>query len=473
MSKNNNINESDDISFHIFKDSNEIKKENQSNKDKKPEKTKNLFLTNLDNNEKYSKEEKEALLKKKLEQEKEKNKIRNKLKCFICIGKVQNAMMCPFCKKLACEQCFKKVLQKTNICSNCKSILLINELVKMPLWDDFTAFFINNMEQNYEDEEDKDDEEEFNEIRKQKCQEHPNKNLEYICMNCKEYLCSESLLFFNKESVNKHFNHIIYSFDDIEKFKLFKIIKEYRNLSENKNKLNSKLIDIKKGMKEIDQRKRAINYICNSLKNDIKSKYDKKILDMKSILNTMKNKKRLIQNKIQNPPNLMMELNSEENCKKILEELKSLNYLGMNEVDLENESKFQKTIKCEQYETEPIEIKLPNNGQYIEEYTIINQELNFIPDIKSKLNCQLLLNNCILTFVMKIDKNFINQHSEKFIGYLYLENNANKKSKSLEGNLFNNEIILSAQYDFNEIKKIMNYDDKWYCKINITKFYYK
>ena len=66
-------------------------------------------------------------------------------------------MMCPYCKKLACEQCFQKVLEKKNVCSYCNSFLLVNELVKLPMFDDFTNFFINNIEQNYENENDEDD----------------------------------------------------------------------------------------------------------------------------------------------------------------------------------------------------------------------------------------------------------------------------------------------------------------------------
>ena len=107
------------------------------------------------------------------------------------------------------------------------------------MFDDFTNFFINNIEQNYENENDEDDKDnELLILRKQKCLENPNKYIEYICMNCNEYLCSESLLVFNKESLNKNNNHIILSFDNIKKFKLYKIIKEYRKLPENQNKLD-------------------------------------------------------------------------------------------------------------------------------------------------------------------------------------------------------------------------------------------
>ena len=204
MSANDNNNESEENNFYLFNDPNPFYIHNEIP-------NMNHNKNNLNYNKKPSEEE---LLRKKEEEEKEKEKndIRDKLKCFICYGKVVNAMMCPYCKKLACEQCFKKILEKKNVCSYCNSILPFNELVKLPMLDDFTNFFINNMEQNNENEnyeEAKDNE--LLLLRKQKCLEHPNKYIEYICMNCNEYLCSESLLVFNKESLNKHNNHIILS----------------------------------------------------------------------------------------------------------------------------------------------------------------------------------------------------------------------------------------------------------------------
>ena len=475
MSINNNVNESDDDIFFLFNDKKEKKNEKKIIQNIRTDKNNNFNLLNLDNNQSYSNKEKEELLKLKLEQEKEKNDIRNKLKCFICFGKVINATMCPFCKKLACEQCFKKILGKTKICSNCKSIVLSDELIKLPMFDDLTSFFINNIEQNYENENEEDKDKELIELKKQKCPEHPSKKIEYVCMNCNEFLCSESLLFFNKESVNKHNNHIILSFDDIEKFKLYKIIKEYKSLPENRDRLNIKINNYKKSIKEIEKRKKTINYIYNTLKGDLQAKYEKKISNLKSILNSLKNRKREITNMIQNPPNLIVELNDQEKGKNIINELKNLNNIWTNEEDLENETKFKKEIKCEQYESEPIEIKLPNNDQYIEEYTVIKTELNFMPNLKCKFNCQLLLNNFILTLILEVDKTFINQHYERFIGYLYLENNDTKKVVSLQGYLSNkdNELVFSTQYDFNEIKEMINKDNRCFCRFNITKFNYK
>ena len=431
----------------------------------------NFSSLNKNNNLSLSNENKEELNKKKLEEEKEKDAIRDKLKCFICFGKVVNAMMCPYCKKLACEQCIKTVLEKSSICSNCKNIVLLNELVKIPLLNDFTSFFINNIEQK--DEIDEDDMNIMTELKKQKCEEHPNKNIEYFCMNCNQYLCSLSLLFFNKESVNKHKNHIILSFDEIEKFNLYKIIKEYKNLKENKEKMENKKNIYKKGIAEVNYKKNSIKNIMGLLKTDLKTKYDSKINKIKSILNTLNFKKTNIENMLQNPPNLMSELNNEEKSKKFLEELKSLNNIGFSENDIESEVYFKKMIKYEQFESEHIEIKLPNNGEYIEEFKIIDKELNFIPNTKCKLNCQLLMNNIFFSLVLEINKQFVEEHSLKFICSLIIETDNIRKSILPEGARTNNELIFSSQFDFNVVKNMMNKDGQCYCKFNIVKFYYK
>ena len=466
MSANDNNNESEENNFYLFNEPNPFYIHNEIP-------NMNHNKNNLNYNKKLSEEE---LLRKKEEEEKEKEKndIRDKLKCFICYGKVVNAMMCPYCKKLACEQCFKKILEKKNVCSYCNSILPFNELVKLPMLDDFTNFFINNMEQNNENEnyeEDKDNE--LLLLRKQKCLEHPNKYIEYICMNCNEYLCSESLLVFNKESLNKHNNHIILSFDDIEKFKLYKIVKEYRKLPENKNKLNLRNKALNNKIDEIYKRQSEVNYIFDKLKVDILSKYENKISKLKSLSETLKHKKREIFKIVKNRQNLINELNNEEKCKKFLEEIKNLNKISPTEQELEKESNFKKEIKCEQYESPSFEIILANNGKYIDEYTIINKELYFIPNIKCKLICKLLLNNYNLTLSLKIDKKFLNEHSEKFIAYLITECNNIKKSKFIDGILMNDELIFSEEYEYEKIKKIINENNKYFGKFLIIKYYYK
>ena len=469
MSSNNNNTEFSDNNYSLFNIPNEI------NNNEKPL---NLNLNNNNNkkNSNYIKENpsKEEILKKKDEEKKEINDIRDKLKCFICYGKLVNAVMCPNCKKLACEQCFKKVLRKKNVCSNCKFIIPVNELIKLPMLNDFTNFFINNIEQDYDNEKDEEDKDnQLSLLRKQNCQEHPNKNIEYICMNCNEYLCSESLLVFNKESLNKHKNHIILSFDDIEKFKLYKIIQEYRKLPENKKKLNIRSNILKKNIEEIYQKQDEVNFIFDKLKTDFSLKYENKINKLKSIIDTFKYKKKEISKMVRNRQNLVNELNNEENCEKILGEIKHLNKITPTEQELENDFNFKKEIKCEQFESPPFEITLANNGKYIDEYTIINTELNFIPNIKDKLICKLLLNNYIFTLSLKIDKKHLNEHSEKYIAYLLIESNNYKKSKFIGGILMNDELIFSEEYEYEKINKIIKENNKCFGKYLIIKFYYK
>ena len=263
------------------------------------------------------------------------------------------------------------------------------------------------------------------------------------------------------------------SFDDIEKFKLYKIIQEYRKLPENKKKLNIRSNILKKNIEEIYQKQDEVNFIFDKLKTDFSLKYENKINKLKSIIDTFKYKKKEISKMVKNRQNLVNELNNEENCEKILGEIKHLNKITPTEQELENDFNFKKEIKCEQFESPPFEITLANNGKYIDEYTIINTELNFIPNIKDKLICKLLLNNYIFTLSLKIDKKHLNEHSEKYIAYLLIESNNYKKSKFIDGILMNDELIFSEEYEYEKINKIIKENNKCFGKYLIIKFYYK
>ena len=431
----------------------------------------NFNLSNKDNNSSFANEKNKDLDEKKLEEEKERNDIRDKLKCFICFGKVVNAMMCPHCKKLACEQCIKTVLEKTSTCSYCKNLLLIDELVKIPMLNDFTFFFINNMEQK--NEKDENDVHIMAQLRKEKCKEHPNKNIEYYCMNCNQYLCSESLLFFNKKSVDQHKNHIILSFDDIEKFNLYKIIKEYSNLRENKAKINNKLNVLNKSLNDMKNLKNSTKDTYGILKTDLKGKYENKIYRIKNILNTLNLKKTSIQNILNKSSNLMLDLNDEEKSKQFLEELKNLNNIDISKEDIENEANFKKAFKYEQFESDKIEIKLPYDGKYIDEYKIIDTELNFIPDTKCKLNCQLLMNSLFFSLTLEINKQFIDERHLKIKSTFYIETKNMKHGISPESAKTNNEYIFSAECDYNIIKNMIEKEGECFYKFNIIIFYYK
>ena len=456
----------------------EINKENEIKKEenKKPILSlssilHNFDLSNKDSNDPYSKEKREELAKKRLEEEKEKNAIRDKLKCFICFGKLVNATMCPHCKKLACEQCIKTVLEKCSVCSNCKNILLIDELIKIPMLNDFTSFFINNIEQK--DENDKDDANKIAELKKKKCEEHPNKNIEYFCMNCNQYLCSLSLLFFNKLSVDKHKNHIIFSLDDIEKFSLYKIINEYMGLKENKKNLDNKINVYQKNINGIKYKKDIIKKSFGTLKSELKAKYENKINKIKLLLNKINTQKKNVTNMLEKPPNLIFDLNNEEKSKQFLEELKNLNNLDVSENNIETIANFKKMIKFEQFESEYLEIELPNNGKYIDEYKVIDKELYFIPGTKCKLNCQMFMNKIFFNLSLEINNQLFDEYSMKYICFLSIETGNERHGILPECAKANNELIFSSIFHFTVIKNMINKNGECYCKFYISKFYYK
>lgn len=43
-----------------------------------------------------------------IEEKKLENQIREHLKCYICLAKVKNPVMCKFCNKLSCRSCINK-----------------------------------------------------------------------------------------------------------------------------------------------------------------------------------------------------------------------------------------------------------------------------------------------------------------------------------------------------------------------------
>ena len=51
--------------------------------------------------------------KKREKKEKEQKDIRDKLQCYLCFGKAIKARICRNCKKIACDQCVRNMLEKT------------------------------------------------------------------------------------------------------------------------------------------------------------------------------------------------------------------------------------------------------------------------------------------------------------------------------------------------------------------------
>ena len=486
-----------------------IKKSNQKNFSNKHHLPINPYIRNLDNNNENNEnienpyknsgnkknnnkkiddpkilKELEEKRKKKESEEKEKNKIRDRLKCFICFGKAINATMCTKCKGIACEECVKKMLLKNPICSNCKQPVLSEDMVKLPFMNDLTEFFIHNVEQNYDSKKNNDINNEMNinnsdkqdNFMEESCKFHPNRKIEYMCLTCGEYLCSECLIFFNKENVAKHTNHIILSNEQINEFNLNKVIKEYKLLYDKKNNLDKNITNYDLTIKEIQIRKKRVNDVIDSIKHHLQSKYSKKIEEIKYYSNLLKNKKNEIELGIKSFPdkfNKLKEANNTEQNKCMLNELKRLNIYPINKEEIEKKTIFQKNICCESYESEIIDFEIPNRGIYVEAMNVLNKELNFIPNTSCKLQSQLLCNFVVLTLIIEVNSDFYEKHHPKYFGNIIIISQKTCEYAFLTDYYNKGEQILTYELDFSKMKSFL--DEKHKCKLrfHITRNFYK
>ena len=420
----------------------------------------------------------------KKKENEEKNKIRNKLQCFICFGKIRNAVMCPKCKGIACEDCVKKILSKYNTCSNCRQRVLLKDMIKLPFMNDLTNFFINNVERKKINEKDEIENNINNNngnsgfktnLKVEACKYHPNKNTEYICFNCNDYLCPDCLVFFNKENVEKHTNHIILSNEEINEYNLKNIIDEYKILKDKYNKLDSDVINYKINIKEIEIYKKRINDIIDSIKEQIKIKFQKKENEIKYIMNILKSKNNDIENSIKTFKKEIekrKENNNIEKNKAFLNNLKKLNYIPYNKKEIEEKCILQKNIFCETYESNLIEFKIPN-GTYSEGLELFNEELKIIPNMKCKLNSLLLSNSIHFTLTIQINDELYKKIQPTFYGHFIIFNKTN-----CEYSIFNNyynkgEEILSVTFEFSKMKALLDENNKCKLKFFITENYYK
>ena len=493
-SNNNPNNNKEDDFFSLFNDNNddtnEIKIDNikdnifnpKTNMRPSQQNRKNhlvyqsLNINNLEHTNNDSSNNKKELgeeIKKKELEEKEKNKIRDKLKCFICYGKVINARMCVKCKGIACEECIKKMLSKKKVCSNCKQIVREDDMIKLPFMNDLTDFFINNIEKKPNPGKKNIIN---NEININSCKYHPKKNVEYICINCCENLCSECLLFFNKKNVAKHSEHKIISYIEINEFNLDKIIKEYKVLSDFKLNINNNKNKYILDLKEIEILKNGEEYIFDYIKTQTICNYNKKIKAIKNALNILKNKKNEIDKSIlsfNNHFNRLKDGNNMEQFKKYQKVLKNLNIYPYDKDEIEKKSIFQKDICCERYESDFIEIEIPNNGHYVEELNVISKQLIFIPNANCKLQSQLLNDSIVFTLVFEINDKFYQKHNPKYLGNLFI---FSKKICECQrfANYYNKGIqVFSLQFEYSKLKSLFDENNKCQLKFHVSKIYYK
>jgi len=450
----------------------------------------NPFLKNYNNNKNNKKlepiyETEEERIKREKE-EKEKEKIRDKLECSICCGKVVDALMCVKCKHFACEKCVKK-LQKKNICFYCKEKVNNNEIIKLPFMNDLTNFFISKMEKKNNIRNSIKDRKKIilkknnsdnmsNSIILENCKKHQNKKIEYYCTNCKEYLCPDCIVFFNKENAERHKEHIIFTIEEINEYDLYKIIKEHQELSNRSTNIENISQQYSKNIREIEIRKKRAREILKKIRDKLESNYFSRISDIKVLLNFLKNKKKDIE-KGQNDFSKHYDeyLKSNYNIEKkneIINYLTNLNNIPAEKV-IEEKSIFKRNICCESYESDFIEFIMPNNGAYVEGCDIFNKDLDLIPDTACKIKAQLLTNNIIFTLIILVDEDFYKNNSPSFFSD-FLIISKNQCEYALFDDYYNKgEEILTVQFEFSKMKSLLDENNKCLLKFNITRNYYK
>ena len=395
--------------------------------------------------------------------------------------------MCQKCQKMACEECIKKMLLKNNgICYNCNNKVKISDMIKLPFMNDLTSFFINKVEKKNQKKEylDRNISNDINANQNESkiipkniiCKYHPEKNVEFYCFNCNEYLCSKCLIFLVSANVDKHKGHIILSIDKINEFNLGKIIEEYKTLLDIKNGSEKNDSFYKMKSHELGINQKMINVTIYHIKLKLEEKYVKKIKEMKYIMKLLKDKQNDINKGINEYPNIIngiIKENKIEKMKKILDDLKKYNNYLSDLEDIQKRSLFQKNICFESYESDPIEIRIPNNGEYLEELYLLRRELDFIQDTKIQVNSQLLGGSIFFSIIIPINNDFYEKHQPNYYGYvLFLGKNCGEYA--IFSDYSNKDCeILSVDFNFSKIKIIL--DENYQCKLefHIFKYYYK
>ena len=441
--------------------------------------------------------------------EKERNGIRDKLVCYLCFGKIKKARLCLNCKKIACENCVKNMLLKHAKCLNCKQPASLENIVLLPFMDDLTNFFINiennqikekekeknkdNKQRNFIIDEDDDDNNIINnhidkrnknhiekeEKIKKKCQSHPDKIIEYYCFQCKEYLCTKCLLILNQSVIIKHHEHTILPIVEFKKYNIKEAIDEYNKLYNSKKDIDSLLSECNLRIKKLTTKKEIALKNIEEAKKQFESNIIQKINILKDISTTLENKKDSIENSIDSVPNSFSNLISQKDYnqgKQICKELKKLNAQLISIDDIKKKIEPKKNNICfETFESDMIDISLPQNGQYLEELKIYDNEIKICPEHKSQFKIDLLGGNFIFTLMIDIGNEYYEKYHPMFRGYFMVINTENRfEYANLIGSVYaNGTQILTVELEYNNFIKIVGEKAKFKLICCVDKVYYK
>ena len=442
------------------------------------------------------------------------NEIRDHLKCYICLSKVKKPKMCKFCKRLCCSDCINSWLTGHDYCGICKRKVTLDDLILVPFVDDMSTYFINNIENHPKHQLGKidkskiknknktvlvsskknkneiinvnDEKEEKNEQKI--CQTHGNK-IDYYCVQCDKYFCSNCLVFFGQE-VKKHQNHLILQVAQMNDLGILEAVNEYKKLPETKNTIEHFIGLCNLKLKENKIKRCEFEDNINIVKKKKKKKLEDSTKDLENILNNLKNQKDRIDGSIGSIPNGFNNIvNSNDHAQGdvMTQELKKLNKIDKYmEVEIKEKSKMKPKLFIENYETDFIEIKIPYGGQYNEGAEIFNQKLNIIPNNLCKLNITYLQNQVYISLSIDINLPLNSPEYPKFYSYVILRNQKyGLEFRNLSNQVFPQDFIrgnsgksLAQQinnidFDFQQFIYLSGEEKIIKMKIFITKVYFK
>ena len=476
----------------------------------------NRRASNNLNNNKQNKEQSDNNVSNQLSEEQKKeieveNDIRDKLKCYICLSKVNKPKMCKFCKRLSCSECINSWLRDHDFCGICKKHVTYDDLILVPFVDDMSTYFINNIENQPKHKLDKIDNSQMKNktqiiSKKKKNQlvnemdleeEEPNKDIcsihgnkiEYYCVQCDKYFCSSCLVFFGQEG-QKHKNHLILGVSQMNDLGILEAVNEYKKLPQTKDDLEHLIGLCNLKLKENKIKKCEIQDNMNTIKNLYIKKLEESTQELETILKSLEHQKERIDNSIGAIPkgfNNIINSNDHAQGNIMSAELKKLNKLDKNiENDIKEKSKSNPRLFIENYETNIIEIKVPFSGQYNEGAEIFNKAISIIPDTVSNLVIQYIQNRVYVSLSIDINLPLNSPEYPKYYSYVVVRNqkyglefsNLSNQVFPQEANRGNPGKSLSQQinnidFDFEQFVYLSGEEKIVKMKIFITKVYFK
>ena len=476
--------------------------------------------------DKKIKENKIEIEKKELEEMKKEKEleeqIRDSLKCYICLSKVSKPKMCNYCKRICCEVCINKWLENHSFCGICKRHITSQDMITLPFLDDMSQYFINNIDnQNKKNminnqklsnvnnknkygkplnnidnnictisEVDQGDELSFREDKNILCPEHRNK-IDYYCIQCNKFFCSQCLIFFGPEK-DKHKDHLIVQISKLDDLGVNQALDEYTKLPETKNEINNLI-----GLYNFKRRENKIKkYEIIKFLDLIKDLYIKKINDetneLKASLNKAMQQKIKIENNINSFSSEINQLlkNNKNNDKQnnninqiqILQSLRMMNNTNQNlNIEIKEKLKNSPKLFIENYQTEFFELpifglnQINNNGVLLESNYFTN-----IPNYPYKLI--ILRQNLKIIVSIIVDMNahynslnypifhtsILFKHNGYGLEFVNLNIQTNPQNQPIENKLIINSIELDAE----KFEYLLNNEGKICLKILILKTFY-